>query len=187
MDVRRSHQDHIALFVAFGAAVARLTPDAWARIRERCRDLDQPAFQSLLRRASLAARPFEMFLPAGAESRLPFRMIAGASRAVQASLAIAGELVAEFERPGTTGALLRRRTNTTGNPHTDAYIGAYFVIESALEPFKVEHPGVATAVRSAGTAMLRHDWLPPPTFDAVYRYVEPEIPFASLQPPPASA
>jgi hypothetical protein len=67
----------------------------------------------------------------------------------------------------------------------DAYIDASNEIESALMSLEREHPGVVTAVRSAGQAVLRHDCLSRANFDAVYRYVEPEIPFATLygQPP----
>jgi hypothetical protein len=181
VDVRRSFEEHIALFVAFGNAVGRLTPDAWARISARCADLDQPAFRSLLSRAYLTARSSELFLPGGAESRMPFRLIAGASRAVQRGIAIAGEVAFEFEASAPRVVEPpRRRTKSTGKPHVDAYIDASNEIESALMSLEREHPGVVTAVRSAGQAVFRHDCLSPANFHAVYRYVEPEIPFATL-------
>ncbi|HEY9226805.1 MAG TPA: hypothetical protein VIP11_09175 [Gemmatimonadaceae bacterium] len=58
---------------------------------------------------------------------------------------------------------------------------AHFLIESALAPLQRTDPGVVTVVRAAGQAVLRHDRLSA-DFEAVYGYIEPEIPFADLEP-----
>jgi len=62
----------------------------------------------------------------------------------------------------------------------DACVDAYFLIDSALASSARAQPGVAAAIRAATQVMLRHDWLPPEDFEAVYRYIETEIPFAEL-------
>lgn len=61
MDKRRSNDEHIALFARYGARVASLSPLAWDRIRVRCAELDGPAFHSVVKRAVLAARPYELY------------------------------------------------------------------------------------------------------------------------------
>lgn len=181
---RRGFDEHVQLFVAYSARVAQLSPAAWDRLRFRCADLDGPAFRALLRRARLAAQPYELSLPATARRAVAPRIIAGASRAVQASIAFAGQIAAEFEAADRgVPDPPRRRTHSTGQPGTDVYIDATFLIETALMPFERTNPGLVTALRAAGQAVLRHDWLSQSDFDAMYALVEPEIPFAELAPP----
>lgn len=186
MSNRRSFDEHIVLFAAYGARVAQLQSASWDRLRERCADLNGPAFRSLVRRAFLAAKVYEMWLPEVARRIPSVQVIDSVSRFVQRGLALAGEVAAEFD-----AAYLRepeqprRRTTTTGAPRSDAYWDAICLIESALKHIQRTDPGVATAVRAAGQAVLRHDRLAPADFETVYSFVEPEIPYAELDPPPA--
>jgi hypothetical protein len=181
---RRSFDEHVGLFVAYGARVAQLPPASWDRLRLRCANLNGAAFRSLLSRAFLAAKPYELWVPEPAHRGRSLRVIAGVSRIVQTSLAVAAEVAAEFEASARHPPdAPRRRPRSTGQLTTDAYIDANFLIESALTPIQRGDPGVATAVRAAGQAVLRHDWLARTDFEAVYALVEPEIPFADLEPP----
>jgi hypothetical protein len=180
----RSFDQHDHLFVAYSKRVARLSPDAWGRLRVRCTSLDGPSFSALLRRARLAARPWEMWLPPTSGSLAVLPVIAGASRVVQTSIAFVGQVAAEFETAeGRVHDPPRRRTHSTGKPRTDAYIDASVLIGNTLMPIERTNPGVATATRAAGQAVLRHDWLSHRDFDAVYGLMEPEIPFAELSVP----
>lgn len=179
----RGVDEHIQRFVAYSVRVAQLTPAAWDRLRVRCADLDGPAFATLLRRTRLRARPYGLWLPPGTPHPLAFRVIAGASRAVQASIAFASEVVAEFGAAVPHAPNVPLRRTRSGNPRTDAFVDATFRIEATLTPIGRTNPGVATAIRAAGHAVLRHDWLSETDFDAAYSLIEPEIPFADLVPP----
>jgi len=183
MNQRRSFDEHSQLFVAYAARVAALSPSAWDRLRLRCADLDDSAFRSLLRRARLSAKPYELFLPPAVRSRAAFRVIARASRTVQVSIAIAGQIAAEFEAAGSQRSAVPRNTRSTGKRATHDSVDAYFLIESTLTSLERSNPGVVTAVRAAGQAVLHHDILDQADFDAAYMLIEPEIPFASLAPP----
>ena len=181
---RRGVDEHIQLFVAYSVRVSQLSPAAWDRLGVRCADLDGPAFRTLLRRARLGARPYEVWLPPATRLPVAFRIIAGASRAVQASIAFAGEVAAEFDAAAAhTPSEALRRTRSSGNPRTDAYCDATLRIEPTVTPFARTNPGLVTAIRAAGHAVLRHDWLSETDFDAAYSLIEPEIRFADLVPP----
>ena len=183
MNQRRSFDEHVQLFVAYAAHVVALSPSAWDRLRLRCADLDDSAFRSLLRRARLAAKPFEPFIPQAFRRVVAFRIIAGASRTVQVGMAIAGQVAAEFDAAGSRPSDVPRHAHRTGKRATNDYIDAKSVIESTLTSFERTNPGVVTAVRAAGEAVLHHDWLDQADFDASYMLIEPEIPFANLTPP----
>jgi hypothetical protein len=179
----RSFDEHVQLFAAYGARIGQLRPAAWHRLRLRCLDLSGPAFRSLFRRARLAAKPYELSVPESVRHLPSLRVVAGASRLLQTSLALAAEVAAEFDIADPRSAEPPpRRTQSTGDPITDAYVDAFFLIEATLAPFRHTDPGVAVAVRAAGQAVLRHDWLTPADFEALYAPVEPEIPFADLEP-----
>jgi hypothetical protein len=177
---RRTFDEHVALLVSYGARVAQLTPGSWERLRRRCAGLNGPEFGSLVRRALLAARPYEMWLPSRPTASV--RAISGASRVVQTGLAFAFEVAAAFDVSDSRGIPSRPlRARSTGKPTTDAFIDAWFSINSALTPFQQTDRGLVTVVRAAGQAILRHGFLSPVDFDAVYGFVEPEIPFATLE------
>jgi hypothetical protein len=182
---RRGVDEHIELYVAYAARVAQLPPPSWDRMRLRCASLSEPTFRSLLRRASLAARPHELWVPGSTPPARWLKVITGLNRVVQTSLGVAAELAREFETQGSVSGGPRRRPRSTGKPSTDAYIDACMLVESALAPIQRADPGVATVVSAAGLGVLQHDWLAPADFDAVYSLVEPEIPFANLEPPSA--
>ena len=184
MKGRRSFDEHVQLFAAYGAHIAQLRPASWDRLRLRCVDLSGPGFRSLLRRARLASKPNDLYLSTSAQRITSLRVIAGASRVVQTTLAVAFEVAAEFDASDPRAPEpWPRRTHSTGDPITDAYIDATFLIGAALAPFQRTDPGVAAAVRAAGQAVLRHDWLRRADFEALYAPIESEIPFASLEPP----
>jgi hypothetical protein len=178
----RTFDDHVKLFDAYSARVALLEPAAWQRVRQRCAALNGPEFQALVRRALLAAKSHEVFIPDAARQLVSIRVIAGVSWFVQTSIAFVGEVTAEFAAaaPGAPEPPWQR-TTSTGNARTDLYIDASSRIETALMPYVKSDPGVVTAVHAAGHAVLRHDWMSPATFDAVYGFMEPEIPFAELE------
>jgi hypothetical protein len=185
---RRTFDEHVQLFAAYGARVAQLPSASWDRLRLRCADLNGPSFSSLVRRAVVAAKPHELYVPESAR-RIPLlQVIAGASRVLQTGLALAFEISAEFDVPDPRASGPRPRgTQSTGDPTTDAYIDATFLIGGSLASVQRTDPGVAVAVRAAGHAVLRHDWLPRADFDALYAPIEPEIPFADLEPPSSGA
>lgn len=180
MNHHRTFDEHVQLFVAFAARVAALSPAAWDRLRLRCVDLDDSAFRALIARADLAARPYRLWLPPGVRRRVGARLIAGLSRVVQMSIAIGCEVVAEFEVAHAPETGIPSLTRSKGNQSTAACVEAHVLIESTLAPFTQTNPGLITAVRTAGQAVLRHDWLERAAFDAAYGLVEAEIPFADL-------
>jgi hypothetical protein len=184
MNPPRGVDEHIQLFVAYSLRVAQLSPAAWNRLRVRCADLDGPAFRTLLRRVRLRTRPYELWLPPAIRRPVSFRIIAGASRAVQAGIAFAGEVAAEFDAAAAHApSEPLRRTRSSGNPRTDAYCDATLRIEATVTPFGRTNPGLVTAIRAAGHAVLLHDTLSETDFDAAYSLIEPEIRFADLVPP----
>ncbi len=139
-----------------------------------------------MERAFLAAKPHRLWVPPNARRHRTLDLIAWSVHTVQTSIALVAEFAAEFEA-STPGAieLPRPRTRSTGRPRSDAFIDANFLIESAVTPLARSAPGVAAVVRSAGRAVLGRGHLSPSDFDAVYGYIEPEIPFAELTPPAA--
>lgn len=179
-DKPRGFEHDAARYVTYAARVARLPSAVWDRLRLRCADLDGPAFRALLKRTAIAARPYGLWLP-GVKPTPTLQAIRAASRIVQTSIAFAHQVVAEFETPESRAAdVAKRRTLSSGSPRIDALVHASMLIESTLAPLEGTGPGVATVLRAAGQAVLRHDWLSDAEFESVYRYVEPEIPFASL-------
>jgi hypothetical protein len=117
--------------------------------------------------------------PGPLRHRLSLRFIAGASRAVITSIFFAYEPAVEFDTPDSWVPVYRPAS--TGKPRTDAFVNAYTLIEIALASRAHAQPGVAAAVRAASKVVLLHAWLAPEDFEAVYRYIEPDIPFAELQ------
>ena len=175
MILRRSFEEHVVLYCEFSRRVAGLSSESLDKLRARCAAIDGHSFGALMRRARLAARTHEVF---HSRNSTPLKFIANGSRCLQTGLAVALELVGEFQMPGSRAV---RRTDSTGKPRVDMFIDASFAIESALGSLSQNHPGVAAAVRAAADAVLRHDWLEPENFRRIYAFIEPEIPFAELE------
>jgi hypothetical protein len=72
---RRSFDEHVQLFAAYGAHIAQLRPASWDRLRLRCVDLGGPGFRSLLRRARLASKPNDLYLSKSAQRITSLRVI----------------------------------------------------------------------------------------------------------------
>jgi hypothetical protein len=174
---RRSFDERVALYVAFSERVARLADADWNRLNAECAALDSTSFGALLERTRLSAKPYEMHLP-GARESLKLAAIKGASRAVMNTIFFTYQIAREFDED--TVAEWPARVKSTGNPRTDAHADAIIAIERAIAPREGKTPGVASAIRAAGQAVLRRDWMAPEDFEATYRYVEPIIPYASL-------
>jgi hypothetical protein len=136
---RRKFEEHVPLFAEYAARAAKLSPEAWGRLRLSCAELNGPEFRALRER--------------------------------------------EFEEAASERTPPPRRTKSSGKARIDAWVDANFALEAAVAQHERSDPGVATAVRAAGQAVLRHDWMSPEAFHAVYRYVESEIPYAELDPP----
>lgn len=185
---RRSFDEHVALFGAFAARVGELPPSAWNAIEARCASLDDASFEALLARAALSAKPRELWIPEHGARHGLARTIKAVSDATQHAFALAGEMVAEFDAPMTAVVAGRRRAEQppprSRSPIVATLVAAHAQLDAALEPLTSRHPGVITAVRAAGEAVLRHDWLAPEAFAEIYRYVAAEIPFESLELPP---
>jgi hypothetical protein len=177
MNGRRTTDEHVALFVEFAHRIACLTPEAWDRLNARCAALNGPDFRALLARTALSAAPHKLSIPGVLRDHASYRMLRGVGQAAIASMLFAGAVIGEFEAPHHSSPL--RRPRSSGNPVSDVA----FLIENVLAPRERAEPGVATAVRAAGHAVRRHDWLSSQDFETVYRYLEPDIPFAELQPP----
>jgi len=174
---RRTYDERVALYIAFSDRVAHLTDAEWNSLNAECGPLNSTSFGALLERTRLSAKPYQMHLP-GARESLKLAAIKGASRAVLNTIFFTYQIAREFGE-GTV-AEWPARVKSTGNPRTDAHADAMIAIERAIAPREGKSPGVASAIRAAGQAVLRHDWLAPEEFAATYRYVEPIIPYASL-------
>ncbi|HEY4219061.1 MAG TPA: hypothetical protein VGM67_18090 [Gemmatimonadaceae bacterium] len=168
---------------AYAEAVARLTPEAWSRLEVACASLDDPSAAALVERALLFAKSHELYTPEPLKGRAFQRAIRGALRVYVTGLALAYEVGAEFE-PAFPDEV-RPRTKSSGSPDIDAMVDARQLVESTLVERHAVHPlgpGLIAAVRLGEGAVARHDMLPPESFAAVYRFMEPEIPYSSLLP-----
>jgi hypothetical protein len=174
----RDYDRHVALFSAYADAVAALSPESWHRLTDACAPLDGDAVSAIVRRARLSATSYRTLERLATDSRVP-RWIDAVSTASIAGIHVATDLLAEFDRSPESSAGARAASERTATG--DAYVDAWFRIESALEARPPSHPGLATAVRAAGQAVLRHDWLLPATFAKVYGFVESEIPYQDVE------
>jgi hypothetical protein len=178
----RSFDDHVDLYAAFAQRVSALSPAAWERLAAKCAALDGASFQALLGRARVFAHPFAS--PLRQENQNEFgKAIATVAGAGIAGLGLAFELARELGEVVTKGPnepLTRKQP--TGTAQRDRYVDANFLLENALAMHERAHPGLATTVRAAGQAVLRHDWMSPADFASAYAVMETEIPFAELLP-----
>lgn len=182
--IPRPFSEHVTLLCNFAACVEALSPEAWERLRERCRALDGSEPAAVFARAQLAAWPWRM-APARANEPWVMRTMREAFHATQVGIALTGELV-ESAFPSSDRDLWRRSTSSE-NPDRDRYSDAFSTIEHALARHHVRTPGISTAVRAAAQAVLRHDFLTPADFDRVYQWVAPEIPYATVDPTATTA
>lgn len=186
---QRTFAEHIPLLTQFAARVDALSPEAWQRIEAHCRPLAGSSPAALYRRAETVTTAYDVF---GTLAPLPAvaRVIPALSRATVVGINVGLEMVTSaipslHEKPWT------RRT-TTGRTEHDACIDAMNTIEQALARYATTRgvaviPSVTAAMRAAVQAILRHDQLTPATFAAAYQWVEPEIPYALIDPPAAAA
>jgi len=182
----RTFAEHVPLFAAYAARVAKLSPAAWGRLRLSCAELNGPEFRALVERAQLSARAHERPELPGAARLMSIRAIRAVSRAAAVGIGFVYEVAAEFEAAAPADAAVpSHRTRSTGKPMIDACVDATQLLEAAVGWHQRSDPGVATAVRAAGQAVLHHDWMAPAAFQSVYRYVESEIPYAEIDPPTA--
>jgi hypothetical protein len=178
----RSFDDHVDLYAAFAQRVSALSPAAWERLAARCADLEGSSFDAVIGRARVFARPFTAPLEGNSQNSVGKAISAVAGVGIT-GLGIAFELARELgDVFATTPDEPLVRTRTTGTARNDRYVDANFLLENALREHDRAHPGLATAVRAASQAVLRHDWMPPEDFRSAYAVMEPEIPFADLTP-----
>jgi hypothetical protein len=170
----------------FAERVSGLTPEAWSRIQERCGGLTGESFAALLRRANLMASVYQlpsMLTPVKQQSptsRVLLGVINGVHQVVQTGIAVAFELGSEFD---STEPAPEEPPRTSSHPEINTYVDAALHLEATLRR-NAPDPGVAAAIRAGAQAVLRRDSLmSAAAFDDVYRYVEDEIPFDSLEPP----
>jgi hypothetical protein len=186
MTRRRTADEHVRLFATYAARVSALAAPAWERLEARCARLSDPSFAALLARASLTAKSHELWIPRRAESNRKLWAIKRASDVIQHGFAFAAEVFAEFETVDDSASRATPGTPKPGSrnlsPRAAALFEADRQLETALAPRAHRHPGVASAIRAAGHAVLRHDFLTPEDLSDLYQYVEDEIPFASLGP-----
>jgi len=91
-----------------------------------------------------------------------------------------GNVVVEGDRVRSTTPVSPRYSDRR-NPRVTRLFEATRDLEAALASHAEGHPGLIVAVRTAGQALVRHDWLTEAAFGDVYQYVEAEIPFRSLE------
>jgi hypothetical protein len=175
---QRTFEEHVALFAAYADAVAALPAGSWDRLTTACASLDGDSFSAVLRRARLHAKPYNTMELFAAHSR-GMKAIAAVTTATTTGIGVALELIGEFEQQSPSASIPSSGRAT--DPRYAKYVDAWFAIESALHSIKVPHAGVTVAIRAAGQAVLRHDWLSAGTFAAVYGFVESEIPYATLE------
>ena len=174
---QRTFEKHVALYAAYADAVAALPAAAWDRLTTACGALEGESFGALLRRARLGAKPYNTLELFAAHSPA-LKGIAAVTTAAVTGIGVAFELIGEFERRASPSST--RSSERATNPRYGEYVDAWLAIESALHSIQESHPGVAVAIRAAGQAVLRHDWLSAEAFAAVYGFVESEIPYATL-------
>jgi hypothetical protein len=114
-----------------------------------------------------------------AEQSRMAKAIAAVTTATITGIGVASELAGEFDEPAPSAWIPSYERPT--DPQSAKYVDAWFAIERAIHSSPGRHAGVAAAIRAAGQAVLRHDWLSAETFAAVYGFVESEIPYATLE------
>jgi hypothetical protein len=175
---QRTFEEHLALFAAYADAVASLPASSWERLARACASLDGDSFRAVLKRGRLHAKAFNMMEQFAGRSRMA-KAIAAVTTATITGIGVTSELVGEFEAQAPSASIPSYESST--DPESAKYVDAWFAIEAAIHSSTGRHAGVAAAIRAAGQAVLRHDWLSAETFAAVYGFVESEIPYATLE------
>lgn len=178
----RTFDDHVDLYAAFAERVAKLPAAAWERLAARCTELDGSSFQTLLARARVFAHPFAAPLRKGDQNEVG-KAIASVAGVGIAGLGLAFEFARELSEVATkepNEPLVRKQP--TGTAQRDRYVDASFLLDNTLASHERVHPGLATTVRAAAQAVLRHDWMSPEDFASAYAVMETEVPFAELLP-----
>lgn len=162
----------------FGERISQLTDAEWRVVSERCASLNSTSFAALLERTRLGARPYLMSIAGGASRNLVLTTLEGVNSAVMHGISFAYQVAREFDtdEPYVPSDSTAPTNSARGNALADGFVA----IERAVAMRERAEPGLATAVRAAGQAVLGHDFLAPDDFAAAYQYVEPVIPFASL-------
>jgi hypothetical protein len=175
---QRTFEEHVTLFAAYGDAVAALPASSWERLASACASLHGDSVRAVVRRARLHAKAFNIMEQFAERSRMA-KAIAAVTTATITGIGVASELVGELEEQARSASI--PSYERPSDPKSAKYVDAWFAIEAAIHSSTGRHPGVAAAIRAAGQAVLRHDWLSAETFTAVYGFVESEIPYATLE------
>lgn len=174
----RSFTEHTALLCTFASHVEALSSAAWQRIAVRCLPLAGTTPRALFARAQLRAAPQINFDLPGAPAIA--RAVPLAAQMFGVTVWMTYEVVTSVF-PSTLDTPWARRTST-GREDFDRRIDAQNAMEYAMARNGVLIPSVATAVRAAAHAIGLHDWLAPGTFERVYQWLEPELPYARVDP-----
>lgn len=174
----RSHEQRRRLVVVFSERLAALDDARWQRLYAQCAPLDDPAFSALLDRTMLRARSRDMLLPRHRPIPFSLRALRSVNWSIQVTLAFLMEVGAEFEtghRPQ-----LRNRARGMADASKEDYFDAHRLIHNLLADHARSRPGVTAAVETAAHVLPIQDLVEPEVFEAMYRYVEPVIPFAEI-------
>lgn len=174
---RRTFDEHVELLAKFGDRVAALSPEAWASIRARCTPLAGTSPVAIYARAQLRAAPASMLLPAADDIPL-ISIIRGFTFGAITTLAFVFD--AAFTIAPSLDEPSYARSGTTGKPTHDLCIDAMHRIKEAVQAQGPHTSGVSTAIDAAAQALLKRDFLSDAQFRDIYRWIEPEIPIASI-------
>ena len=175
---RKSHNEEgEKRFVAFAGKIANLSDDDWRRLSANCADLNSNSFGALIDRARLRARATSVTLP-GVKLPPLAKAIHGIGSAVVSGMWFTYEVGREFDPKERLPA--GGRKTASGDARIDDLVDGHLEIQRAIALRLEREPGTAAAVHAAGDALQRRRFMEASTFEAIYAFVEPVIPFASL-------
>src|SRR5262245_44381245 len=128
---RRSLPELTELLVTYAHCVDALSPEAWERLRARCRPIAGSTPETLSQRAQLWASPLLVSWPAPRNAPVWIRALPTLANAFAFTMGLSLEVV-QSAFPWTVDPVRPERTTTTGKPHVDRYIDAHHMIERAL-------------------------------------------------------
>jgi|JI10StandDraft_1071094.scaffolds.fasta_scaffold434467_2 hypothetical protein len=173
----RSFESHVDLLESFSMRVAALSHDAWDRLREQCAPLSGRSPDMLLSRAQLFASSAAAQFAEHRSAPLT-RAIADVTTSTMTAIGFAFEALFTVA-PALDGPREPRR-QPLSSPHADRYADALHRISAAVWQHTRRSDGVGTAIEAAAGALLRRDFIPDREFQAVYAWVEAEIPYESI-------